>query len=76
MLERDYWPCPFCENGIIEVLIRPASYKIHKVITGKGGRGNIRRNVKEEVVILSEKCNICGKTREEIESCLKKEGVI
>jgi len=76
MLEKDYWYCPFCEKGTIEVLIRPSSYRFHRVITGKGGRGTIKRSVKEEIVILSERCNVCGKTREEIEKLLRKKHVI
>jgi len=34
------------------------------------------RRTREEMVILSEKCSNCGKTREEIEKVWKKEGIL
>jgi len=75
MLERQYWPCPFCEEGQIEVVIRPRTVCAKRTAL-RGGKKISFHKVREEIVILSEKCNVCGKTAEQIEKKWKKEGVL
>jgi hypothetical protein len=75
MLQRDYWPCPFCDKGIIEILTRPPTFSLKRVKSGKG-RATIPRKSKEEIVILTSKCSNCGRSKEEIEKKWREEGII
>ena len=74
-IQRDYWECPFCGQPTIEVLLRPAVFSA-KRSASRSGRKITMRKTREEMVILSEKCSNCGKTREEIEKVWKKEGIL
>lgn len=75
MLQRDYWQCPFCEKGMIEILLRPATFSFKKVKSGKG-KATISRKIKEEIMILTAQCSVCGKTADEIRRKWKEQGVI
>jgi len=75
-LERDYWPCPFCDKGVIEILMRPTSYRFKKSTGGKGGRATVKRKVNQEIIIVSQSCPVCNKTNEEIEKKLREDGMI
>ena len=75
-LQRDYWPCPFCDKGIIEVLIRPSTWSAKRSKGGKAGIKTTWSRTKEEVVVLTQKCPVCGKSREEIEKKWREEGII
>ena len=72
MLQQDYWPCPFCGKGIIEVLIRPSVLSAKRTACRAGKSTSLRRT-KEEVVVLTEKCSNCGKSKEEIEKKWREE---
>jgi len=50
-LERDYWPCPFCDKGMLEVLIRPRTVRIKKAYGGYRSGKSMGRAVREESVI-------------------------
>lgn len=72
-LQRDYWPCPFCDKGIIELLVRPTTYVSSKQSGGKGGRATVKRKVESQTVVISQTCSVCGKTNEEITKKLKED---
>jgi len=74
-IQKEYWTCPFCGEGQIEVLIRPAVYSMKRSAV-RGGRKVTFHRVREEIVILSEKCPVCGKSAKEIEKKWKEEGII
>ena len=63
-LKTEYWSCPFCDKGKIEVMVRPASYSIRR--SYGAGKGSIPQLTKEESTIVSEKCPNCGKIKKEI----------
>lgn len=73
-LSHDYWPCPFCDKGIIEVLIRPKFY-IH-TRTYCGSKGSIFKRMKEMVIVTTEKCPNCGELAKKIEKEWREEGLI
>jgi hypothetical protein len=72
ILQREGWVCPFCEKGIIEVLVKPSFYSIKKSWSAAAGSKSKRVRHREEIVILTEKCPVCGKSAKEIkqEWCL------
>jgi len=74
-LERDYWPCPFCGKGTIEVMIKPSVMSAHRTAC-RAGRGTSLRRTKSESFIVSDACTVCGKTDEEIEKKWGEEGLI
>lgn len=76
MLQQDYWPCPFCNKGTIEVLIRPSVLSAKRSRSAAAGSKISWKRTKEEIVILTEKCSNCGKSREEIEKKWREEGII
>ena len=76
LLDRDYWPCPFCDKGVIEVLVRPKSYRLSKQTGGKGGRATVKRKVESQTIVLSQSCSVCGKTNEEINKKFRDDGVL
>jgi hypothetical protein len=75
MLQKDCWPCPFCEKGIIEVLIRPLTFSLKRVKSGKG-KSTIPRRIKEEIIILTTQCPNCGKSKEEIRRMWREQQII
>jgi len=75
VLQCDYWPCPFCDKGIIEVLIRPPVLSAKRTAC-RAGRSTSWHRMREEVVILSDKCPQCGKSKEEIEKKWRDDGFI
>lgn len=76
MLQRDFWPCPFCDEGVIEVLVRPMTYSAKRSRSAAAGSKITWTRIKEEVVILTEKCPKCSKPREDIKKKWRKEGII
>ena len=75
-LQRAYWSCPFCDKGVIEVLVRPSTWSAKR---SKGSKADVKitwSRTKEEVVVLTEECPICGKSREEIEKKWREDGII
>jgi len=74
MLNKDYWTCPFCDKGIIEVLVRPSSYKHQR--TYGAGKGSIFEKVSSQVVLLTEECSSCHKKSEQIEKKWREENII
>ena len=74
-LQKEYWTCPFCGEGQIEVLIRPTTYSVKRSAV-RGGRKTSFHKVKEEVVILTEKCPVCGKSAEAIRKKWREEGIL
>ena len=75
MLQRDYWSCPFCDKGIIEILIRPSVLSAKRAAC-RAGRSTSWHRTKEEIVILTKSCPNCGKSKEEIEKKWREEGII
>ena len=75
-IQRDYWACPFCYKGIIEVIVRPTTYTAKRSKGGKAGMKTTWSKSKGEVVVLTKKCPVCGKTREEIEKKWREEGIL
>lgn len=73
-LQEENYPCPFCDKGIIEVLVRRASYKYRR--TYGAGKSSILKRIGEKVVVTTEKCSECGKGAEEIEKKWVEQGVI
>ena len=61
--------CPFCNIGDIEVIIFPSTKKYQKGPWG-GSKASIVRT-QERIIIISDKCPNCGKTKKEIEKALK-----
>jgi len=47
MLQRDYWPCPFCDKGAIEVLIRPSVLSTKRTACRAGRNTSIHRTKEE-----------------------------
>lgn len=74
-LQREIWECPFCGEESIEVLVRPSVY-VAKRSAVRGGRKTTYHRVREEVVILSESCQKCGKKKDEIEKKWRSEQII
>lgn len=74
MLNKDYWLCPFCDKGTIEVLIRPSSYRHQR--TYGAGKGSIFKRVSQDVTILTEQCSNCSKNSEEIEKEFRRKNII
>ena len=75
MFYKDYWPCPFCENGMIEVVVRPATFSAKRTAV-RGGRKTNLVKVKEEVAIVVEECPACHKKAKQIERMWRKQGII
>ena len=75
-IQRDYWPCPFCDKGIIEVIVRPPMLQARRSRSAAAGTKTKWYKSREEVVIVSKECPVCHKTREEIEKKWKEEGII
>jgi hypothetical protein len=75
-LQRAYWPCPFCDKGVIEVLIRPSIWSAKRSKGGKAGVKTTWSRSKEEVVVLTSECQACGKSKEEIEKKWREDGII
>jgi hypothetical protein len=66
---EEYWYCPFCQKQTIKVFYNPK----HKEVTrtsGTGTSGNETRYRSRKLIMLSEKCSNCGKTKKEIEPLL------
>ena len=76
MLQRDYWPCPFCDKGIIEVLVKPPTYYAKRSRSAAAGSKTTWYRSKQEVIVVSEKCPKCGKSKEEIEKKWREEGIL
>jgi hypothetical protein len=74
-LQKEVWECPFCEVETIEVVVRPTTY-VAKRSAVRGGRKTSYHKVGQEVVVLSEACQNCGKKKEEVEKKWKEMGII
>ena len=74
-IERHYLECPFCKKGIIEFLYKPSVYSAKRT-SCRAGKSTTLRKTSEEIVIITQKCPVCGKTAEEIEKKWREEGVI
>jgi len=60
------WCCPFCQKQTIKVFYRPAHSEGGKS-RGSGVTSHFSVKKNPELIILSEKCTACGKTKKEIE---------
>jgi len=74
-LNYDYWPCPFCGKGSIEVMIKPSTFSAKRTAC-RAGRSTKMTRTREESFIVSEKCPACGKTDVDIEKKWREEGLI
>lgn len=72
--EYEELECPFCEKGKIVCLHFPSTTKIRRV-SGSFGRGYHYSKSKDVWIVMSG-CPICGKSKEEIERELKRQGII
>ncbi|MEM5799637.1 MAG: hypothetical protein QXZ43_03145 [Candidatus Aenigmatarchaeota archaeon] len=62
--------CPFCDKGKIKCWYLPSSTKIRRLSGSFGKRYDVSKSA--ESWIIQSDCNICKRTREEIEKVLKK----
>jgi len=62
--------CPFCGLGEIDIIYMPASLKARKGPWGGSKAGILE--ISEQIIVTTEKCSNCGKTKNEIKSALKK----
>jgi len=67
--------CPFCEKGRMVCLYFPSVWSEKRSLTATFGSRRTRRKTSETWIIQSG-CNICGKSREEVEKELKRLGII
>ena len=73
-LDRDWWPCPFCDKGNIEVMIKSSVFSAKRT-SCRAGRGTTMRKTKSQSFVVSDKCPVCGKTDEEIEKKWREDGL-
>lgn len=67
--------CPFCDKGRIPCLYFPSAWSVKRKSTKTlPGKGSISKSA--EVWIIQSGCNACGKSQEEVEKELRKEGII
>jgi rubrerythrin len=62
-LGLELWVCPKCEKGLIKVWVTPKYSITRRGFTGR----RYEEHHKSSVIILDDKCNICGATKKEIE---------
>jgi len=60
------WCCPFCQKQTIKVFYRPTHGEM-RTSRGSGVSNSFSVKKKAELIILSETCSNCGKTKKEIE---------
>lgn len=67
--------CPFCEKGEISCKWYPGAVSQKRSKTASlPGKGSFHKS--KEVWIVESGCNICNKSKEEVEKEFKKRGVI
>jgi len=74
-IQYEELPCPFCDKGRIACGYIPSvwSQKSH----GKNALGSGKRKIKSnEEWLIQSGCSVCGKSQEEVEEKLKKDGII
>jgi len=64
MLQRDYWLCPFCDEGTIEILIRLSIYSLKRVKNGRYGYHS--QKLKKEIIILTQNCPNCANQKKRL----------
>ena len=74
-IQTEFLACPFCDKGQIECGYIPSSWSV------KSGRtaslpGSKRISKNAEVWIIKSGCSVCGKSQEEVEKKLRKQGFI
>lgn len=67
--------CPFCDKGRIACLYFPGAWS-HKMKRTKTlpGSGSVSKS--SDTWLIKSGCSICGKTQEEVEKELRKQGTI
>jgi hypothetical protein len=66
---EQFWYCPFCQKQTIKVFYYPKHREVRRISgTGQSGSQTIHKNPR--LIVLSEKCSSCGKTKNEIEPLL------
>lgn len=75
MLDYEYWPCPFCGKGTIELMVKKGAFSAKRTAC-RAGRGVTMRRSKSESVVVSDACPNCGKKDEEMEKKWREEGLI
>jgi len=73
--EYEELTCPFCEKGKITALHFPSVKQEKRSITATFGSRKLISKSKD-IWIIQSGCNVCGKSKEDIERELKKRGVI
>jgi transcription elongation factor Elf1 len=67
--------CPFCGKGKISCLYFPSVWSEKRSLTATFGSRRKLKKSKESWIIQSG-CNVCGKSKEEVEKKLKEENII
>jgi hypothetical protein len=65
--QKIFYPCPLCDQETLEVLWRPGHKEGKRSQSVADGSKITFRREQEGLVLLSEKCSKCGKTKKEIE---------
>jgi len=67
--------CPFCDKGIIQAWHIPASVSIKLRRTASlPGSKSYQKN--PDIWLIKSGCSACGKSQEEVEKELRKQGII
>lgn len=67
--------CPFCDRGRIRALYIPGVWSERRTGRSSLGKGRSIRKSSDTWLIQSG-CNLCGKSKEEVERKLKEKGII
>jgi sarcosine oxidase delta subunit len=71
--QKIIYPCPFCDQETLEVLWWPGHKAAKRSQSAAAGSKTTFHKEDEGLVLLSEKCSNCGKTKKEIEGRWKGE---
>jgi hypothetical protein len=66
--------CPFCDKGKISCLLIAGTYSFKKSMAAHTSKSIPTKS--SDVWLIQSNCNICGKTKDEIDKELKKRGII
>ena len=67
--------CPFCQKGVINCIFIPGAVSVKRAVTASlPGKGTFHKS--RGVWIVQSACDRCGKSQEEVERELRKNGMI
>jgi hypothetical protein len=67
--------CPFCDKGRIQALHIPGAISV-KRSSARSLPGKQSVSKSKDVWLIQSGCNVCGKTCDEVEKKLRRDGVI